>query len=803
VTDSNGCMKMMSVIITDPSEIQIITPLKKDNTCFGAMDGEISISVTGGTPVYDFTWTKDGLPFAKTKDLNQLNTGEYTVTVTDKNGCTPKTATFTVYAPPAMDISLIAQQNITCFGDSTGSIQVKVTGGTPLEQNAGVFDYIYSWTGPDGYASSLKDLKGLKAGNYILTVSDAPGCSKEFQVAITQHEQLVVSLETKQISCYGSNDASIKISISGGVKPYQIKWSTLGSGNLQDNLSPGTYTIIVTDSVGCTKIETVIISQARFYINPSVKPVTCFGAHDGSINLNISGGVPPVKLVWEDDSAEGNVRNNLGPGSYTAYISDASSCSFKQIFIVREPLKMELSGAITNAFDCNDQNSGAINLMVTGGTSPYSYVWSNHATTGKISNIPAGDYFVTVTDSNGCKITDQYQVLRQVPIKIDVTSRSDYNCLSKIIKVISTADIAGGVPPYQVKWSSGTVSGANNEVMETSQSGMVTLQVTDGIGCSASSSFNVEIRNPGIKYQMLDCNRFAFQFNAVVPNENESYTYSWDFGDGNISSLQNVQHVYNTTGNFTVELILKGVSCTSYYKEIVSVELGAVLSINKIPTFCNGDSLIIHVTGAQSYRWSDNTVSDSIVIKHIGSYNVTGTSTTGCVSTLSFVASKYEIAESSIQTDRNEVTNDNKPLHLWTDNDDGSQYYWDFGDGKTEQGNDIAHVFDITTEGYYDVKLRITNLHGCVQKLNKRIWIIQNATPNTFTPNGDGKNDVFMANWHIQVYNRNGILLYDGRNGWDGTQKGVPVMNDTYFYVVYYSAESGLKTSTGFVTIIR
>jgi len=170
---------------------------------------------------------------------------------------------------------------------------------------------------------------------------------------------------------------------------------------------------------------------------------------------------------------------------------------------------------------------------------------------------------------------------------------------------------------------------------------------------------------------------------------------------------------------------------------------------------------------------------------------------------LSFTASKYEITESTIQTDRNEVTNDNKPLHLWSDNDANSQYYWDFGDGKTDQGNDITHVFDITTDGYYDVKLRITNLHGCVQEVTKRIWIIQNATPNTFTPNGDGKNDVFMKDWHIQVYNRNGILLYDGRDGWDGTQKGVPVMNDTYFYVVYYSAESGLKTSTGFVTIIR
>jgi len=803
VTDSNGCSKTIAVTISEPTDIQIITDTKKDNTCFGAMDGEILITVTGGTPALDFTWTKDGVPFAKTEDITNLNTGVYVVTVSDINGCGPKTATFTITEPPVIDIKLISIKNITCFGDSTGTIQVKVTGGVPIEKITGVFEYTYAWTGPNGFSSLSKDLTDLIAGTYHLTVTDDTGCSKELQVALTQQEKIVLSLETKQISCYDSNDASIKLNISGGVKPYQIKWSNMGAGTFQDNLSPGNYSVLVTDSAGCQMEAGVSISQAKFYILPVILPVTCFGEHDGSISLNIVGGVQPVKLVWEDNSTDGNVRNNLGPGSYTAFLSDAASCSFKQTFIIQEPLKMELTASITNAFDCNIQNSGAISLMVTGGTSPYKFEWSNNANTEKLSNVPAGNYFVTVTDSNGCNITGQYQVLRQVPIKINVTSKTDYNCLTKIIKEISTADITGGVPPYQVVWSSGTVSGAGNEVMETTQSGMVTLQVSDGSGCTAISSFNVNIQNPGIKYQMMDCNKFAFQFDAVVPNENESYTYSWDFGDGNISTLQNVQHVYNSTGNFTVELILKSQSCTSYYKQIINVASAPVLTINKIPKFCNGDSLIIHVSGAQTYLWSDNSQNDSIIIKHAGNYTVIGTSNTGCVSTLAFTASNYEFNEYTIQTDRNEVANDNKPVHLWSENIATSQYSWDFGDGKTDQGSDLTHVFDVTADGYYDVKLRIINAHGCVQDVTKRIWITQNVMPNTFTPNGDGKNDVFMKDWHIQVYNRNGILLYEGRDGWDGTHKGAPVTNDTYFYVVYYSAESGSKTNTGFVTVLR
>jgi len=228
-----------------------------------------------------------------------------------------------------------------------------------------------------------------------------------------------------------------------------------------------------------------------------------------------------------------------------------------------------------------------------------------------------------------------------------------------------------------------------------------------------------------------------------------------------------------------------------------------MLSIDKDPSFCTGDSVVIHVMGAQTYRWNDNSVSDSIVIRHAGVYNVTGTSNAGCVNTLSFVAKHFDFSDYTLQTDRNEVTNDNKPLHVWSESVEGSEYYWDFGDGKTDQGNDLNHVYDITRDGYYDVTLKIINSHGCVQLVTKRIWITQNALPNTFTPNGDGKNDVFMENWQIQVYNRNGILFFEGKNGWDGTRDGKPVANDTYFYVVYYSTKSGSKTNTGFVTVIR
>jgi len=227
------------------------------------------------------------------------------------------------------------------------------------------------------------------------------------------------------------------------------------------------------------------------------------------------------------------------------------------------------------------------------------------------------------------------------------------------------------------------------------------------------------------------------------------------------------------------------------------------LSIDRDPAFCLGDSVIVHVKGADSYKWNDGTVRDSMVVKYAGVYNVTGTSNSGCSSTLSFVASHYDLTEHTIQTDRNEVTSDNVPMHFWSEIVPDSQYFWDFGDGKTDQGSDINHIYDVERDGYYDVNLKVINSHGCIQNVTKRIWITQNAVPNSFTPNGDGVNDIFMENWQIQVYNRNGILLFEGKNGWDGTHNGKPVSNDTYFYVVYFSTPTGPKTNTGFVTVIR
>ena len=451
VNDAGGCPFTNSYTITEPADIIITTDNRKDISCFGANNGAISISVTGGAGVYTYAWTKNGTAFASTEDIANLSPGVYKVSVNDANGCVPKTATYTITEPTVMSVSVVSTTNEVCYGDATGAINIKTSGGTPIETSPGVFDYIYSWTGPSGFTSTNQNLSSIPAGTYTLKITDKNGCFLTLSVNITQPTELLIKATTTPITCYGANNASISLAISGGTAPYQIKWSNFATGTVQTNLSAGNYQITITDAVNCQKVLNIIIPEAPiFAITPTIKGISCYGAHDGSINLNFVGGKSPVSLVWSDNSTSGATRNNLGAGNYTVYINDATPCNITQTFVILEPQQLVINANITHALDCNNTNSGAINVLVAGGNQPYTFLWSNGATTQNLTNIPAGNYLVTVTDAKGCTQTGQYTVTRPLPITIGVNTVADFDCATKSVKAICTAQVTGGVPPYQL-----------------------------------------------------------------------------------------------------------------------------------------------------------------------------------------------------------------------------------------------------------------------------------------------------------------------------------------------------------------
>jgi gliding motility-associated-like protein len=582
VQDAGGCPFTETYTITEPDELILTVDAENSISCFGANDGEIAVTVSGGTQNYVYNWTRNGVAFSTNEDLTNLSPATYELTLTDANGCGPIVQSFVITEPTQLQASLVNQTNVACFGETSGAIDINVTGGTPTETTPGVFEYTYAWTGPDGFTSTAQNLTNLAGGTYNLTVTDANGCDDTLSVVLTQPDEIVISFTATELQCFGDNDAMITITdISGGSGSYTIEWSNFGSGLVQTNLSAGDYTITVTDSNNCTASETITIAEPPiFTIEPIVQQISCFGANDGSINLNFQGGQEPIDFAWADDPTAGVERNNLGPGAYTINIVDATPCTITQTFIIIEPAELLLSGNITNALDCDDASSGAINLLISGGTEPYTINWSNGATTEDLDDIPAGDYLVTVVDGNGCEATDTFTIIRPPEIVIDVDTETIVDCPSFTAIQRFTADVSGGVPPFSLNWSSGTVSGANNEIMTTSQNGLVILEATDALGCVSSYTFNVNI--PEYSNPDFDINSIAFEtfgiYSQLDPIQFTNTTtgdytnVSWDFGDGNFSNEENPVHTYASPGTYIVtQTVTFPEGCV--YTRVISLEI--------------------------------------------------------------------------------------------------------------------------------------------------------------------------------------------------------------------------------------
>ncbi|MBF7090800.1 PKD domain-containing protein [Flavobacterium sp. ALJ2] len=595
VTDNGDCPFTKSYSVTEPDEFRF-SGGKNDITCFGLNNGSINLSATGGTPPYTYVWTKDGNPYPETtSNINNLGPGKYDFTITEVNNCNILTDSYTIIEPPLLKVKKESQVDISCYGYYTGEINVSTMGGQYTELSPGVFNYRYSWTGPDGFSSNLQNLKGLAAGTYNLTVTDNSGCTDELEVVLLQNDEIHLEYTKTEIGCYDDANASITIDrITGGVPfatgdPYIIEWSNLGTGLVQNNLSAGTYVITITDALDCPKVFTIdIVNVPVFTINPDVKNVSCFGANDGYIRLNLVGGVAPVKLVWDDNSTAGVERNNIGPGSYKVTITDGTPCEIIRTFKISEPSLLELSAVVSNPLDCADANTGEINLVVTGGLAPFTYSWSNGAKTEDLRKLPPGIYAVTVTDANGCNKSEEWEITRFDQLTPTIEVLTDFDCETKYVHQTFIGHVKGGIPPYTLSWSDGVVSGSNNEIMNTENKGLIIFSVTDSFGCTADFPYNVNTPVLGIaNYSTSSYGKDVYDLYSIYDPilftnlaTGDFTNISWDFGDGKFSNEENPKHIYTRVGTYTIkQTVTYPFGCQYSYTSTLVVEKGYSLVI--------------------------------------------------------------------------------------------------------------------------------------------------------------------------------------------------------------------------------
>lgn len=584
---------LVSSIISDYSGYQI--------SVFGYNNGFIQLTTSGGSSNYTYQWVGPNGFNATTEDISNLAAGNYSVTLSD-GICPPIILNFVLTQPNELQASInsTALQAVSCFGGNNGQL------GILIDQES-VSPYTYELLLNSSVIQTLSNttilnpiFSNLIAGNYTIKITDANGGIKLIPIVINQPSQLNTTLTSTAISCYGANDASILLTISGGITPYTIQWSNFGTGAFQNNLGPGVYTINITDAQGCSKtIQHTISDLPVFTIQPVINQITCFGAHNGSINLGLVGGQAPVSIVWNDGSISGAIRNNLGPGSYTVTITDLSSCPIIRTFTITEPQPLQLNGIVQNDLNCNTSNQGAIDLVISGGSPPYIINWSNGSTTEDLTGITNGNYAVTVTDSRGCIIQGQYAVFRPAPLVLTLSVNTDVNCQSGQVIHHFEGHVQGGVPPYQINWSNGTVSGTYQEHMSTNQNGLITATVTDSRGCSNSSSYL--ITNPifgnatftSSSYSLIHFDQYSIEDPVQFTNlsQGDIINVNWNFGDGQFSTELHPSHIYLSEGTYTITLHVNyAFGCSDEFSTTITITKGYKLIM---PTgfTANGDQI--------------------------------------------------------------------------------------------------------------------------------------------------------------------------------------------------------------------
>ncbi|QQS27657.1 MAG: SprB repeat-containing protein [Sphingobacteriales bacterium] len=387
-----------------------LSTIVTDVSCFGGTNGAINLTVTGGTSPYTYNWGGG----VTTEDLTGLSTGTYNVTVTDSNSCTATTSATVNQPASAMSLSTIVT-DVSCFGGTNGAINLTVTGGTS--------PYTYNWGG----GVTTEDLTGLSTGTYNVTVTDANGCTATTSATVNQ-PAVAMSLSTSvtNVSCFGGTNGSINLTVTGGTSPYTYNWG--GGVTTEDltGLSIGTYNVTVTDANSCTATTSATVNQpaSAMSLSTIVTDVSCFGGTNGAINLTVTGGTSPYTYNWGGGVTTEDLTG-LSTGTYNVTVTDANSCTATTSATVNQPAAaMSLSTIVTDV-SCFGGTNGAINLTVTGGTSPYTYNWGGGVTTEDLTGLNTGTYNVTVTDANSCTATTSATVNQPAPAMSLSTIRTD------------------------------------------------------------------------------------------------------------------------------------------------------------------------------------------------------------------------------------------------------------------------------------------------------------------------------------------------------------------------------------------
>jgi hypothetical protein len=489
VTDADGQQFTHTFPVTQPSAVVVASSLG-NVSCYGGSNGFVSVTVSGGTPGYSYSWSPTG---GVTRSISGLLPGTYSVVVTDANACTAlRSFTVTQPSPIAM---VLSHTDVACKGGNTGTATASASGG------AGSF--MYSWVPAGG---TMPIATGLSAGTYTVTATDANGCaiSRSATIAEPATSLTVVPLAHSDLRCNGGSDGAASVTASGGWGAFAYDWtpgSPTGDGTAAvTGLAAGHWTATVTDALGCQASTSVDVAQpAPLQVALASRTnVACKGGSDGALSVSVSGGTGSRTYDWAPGAPAGHGTASIGglrAGSYTVTVSDESSCTAAASFGVSEPATSVTATALDHANPaCNGGSDGSARVRADGGVGGYTYDWAPGAPPGdgtdEVTGLAAGRYTATVADANGCSATTTFDLSQPPAIVIEPAAQTDVACHGGADGAVRVT-ASGGTGALSFAWTPEGLAGGDSGAVTGLGAGSYTVTVTDARQCAAALAFEI------------------------------------------------------------------------------------------------------------------------------------------------------------------------------------------------------------------------------------------------------------------------------------------------------------------------
>lgn len=779
VTARNGCTNSASITITSDT----IPPTLQANSTTGFYElncniSQIVVEATGNGISY--SWSGGTNPTGNTNVFTSA--GIYSVTSTGFNGCTSSVAVQQItsnYDAPTLAIN-----------DNLGNpVQIVNLNCTNPQATVSVQSDGISYVWNDGETSSSRVL--TSQGVYSVTATGSNGCTAATSVEVREDfaepaAQIINNTGATELNCV---TVSISLTANGGSGATYM-WSNGSTNRTLTVNAPGTYGVTVTGSNGCTNENSVEITQAPVF-NAEISSVGTISCNGGSTSATVTaqGGNPGYFYTWSDGQSTATA-NNLVAGAYTVTVRDNGGCSAILSCNITQPQPLNVP-LIAHDLYCG-VSLGSIDAPVTGGTQPYSYMWSNGSTASSLSNINVGSYSLSVTDANNCLATATASIRMLGMLAVNASVTQAVSCNGANDGVV-TATCENGAAPMMYSWSTGhTMYEVGNMF-----AGSYQVTVTDAWGCSGQTS--VTLVDPAAMvvemtpvsprcYNTSDGRVVVMATGGVSP-----YSYLWN----NSSTEQTLSNV--SSGNYSLT-ITDNAGCTT--SRNVTIEAPEEINIEVVTTDvkCYGEKTgkieLSANGGTEPYRYSVERVlelSTSSLFNDIkaGYYNVRVTDVNGCEASSSAIIRQPE--EMKIDAVAEDPFCKNSRTGTINVSVIGGvapyQYYWD------NYMSDSSLMMNIP-EGQYTVG--VVDANGC-HSLDVKVTLVDVDVdclriPNVFTPNGDGVNDEWIIanigmfpDAQIYVFNRWGQLMFkttgDGER-WDGSYRGHYVPAGTYIYVI-------------------